>query len=489
MEQTAEEPLTAESVKKWFSGCDDFSSKELELAGMPGEKITMCYIQGTVRNERVNDYILRPIAQDGALARCGSMAEAVERMEEGALYNMGVKRRSTLEEAVRDLVAGWCVLLFPGEREALSLFAGTEEKRGVSSPDGETVLKGSRESFVESVRTNTGMVRRYLKASELKVREIVVGRRSRTAVDVLYLEGVADPALADEVQRRLKEIDVDAVLSSAGLEEYLTDTRHTAFPMLQHTERPDKFCEGLAEGRVGILAEGLAFGYLAPGVFGDYMRSGQDRAENWILASALTVLRYLCLLITLFLPALYIAMVTFHQEMIPTRLALSILAAKQDVPFLTAFEVLILLLAFELLQEAGLRLPQSIGQTVSIIGGLVVGSAAVEAKIISPAVLIAVSIAGIAGYTMPSQEFGGGLRVWRFALAVLAGIAGLFGIVAGGAALVIHLAGLESCGVPYLTPFTGSGASSRLRAVIREPMPEDKLRPLSIRPADKRRQK
>ena len=214
------------------------------------------------------------------------------------------------------------------------------------------------------------------------------------------------------------------------------DETSTAFPLVLYTERPDRFCAGLAQGRVGILVEGLPLGYLCPGTAGEFLRAPQDKSNNWMTASVLTLLRCLCIFGTLLLTAVYIAMVNFHQEMIPTRLALSIIAAKRDVPFLSVFEVLILLLAFEILQEAGLRLPQSIGQTVSIIGGLVVGTAAVEAKIVSPAVLIVVSIAGIAGYTMPSQEVAGALRIWRFLLAVLASAAGLFGVVAGAAMLV-----------------------------------------------------
>lgn len=208
-----------------------------------------------------------------------------------------------------------------------------------------------------------------------------------------------------------------------------------------------------------------------------------------MVASALTVLRWVCLLGTLYLSAVYVAMVNFHPEMIPTRLALSIMAARRDVPFSTLFETLLLLLAFEVLQEAGLRLPQSIGQTVSILGGLVVGSAAVEAKLISPAVLVVVAVAGIAGYTMPSQDLAGALRLWRFLLTVLAGLAGLFGVLMGTAFLVGHLAGLESFGAAYLTPFAAnSGEQVEGETVLRQPLPRDKLRPGYLKPENRRKQ-
>ena len=429
------------------------------------------------------------MAQDAALAE-GDMQSVMARMEKGALYNLDAERRDRMDAAVADLIGGNCLLLFPGEKQALSFNVGTEEKRSISPPENETVLKGSRDSFVESIRTNTSLTRRHLKAPELKIKEQIVGRQSLTTVDILYVEDIADPALVQSVERRLEHIDIDAVLATGNVEEYIVDRTGTAFPLIQYTERPDKFCAGLVEGQVGILIDGLPLGYLAPGVLGDFLQAPQDKSESWLLASALTLLRYLCMLGTLLLPALYVAMVTFHQEMIPTRLALSIIAAKQDVPFRSVFEVIVLLLAFEILQEAGLRLPQSIGQTVSIIGGLVVGSAAVEAKIISPAVLIVVAIAGIAGYTMPSQEVAGALRIWRFLLALLASAAGLFGVVAGLSALVIHLAGIESFGVSYLTPFaSNAGEQVEGHAVFRQPLPRVKQRPAALKTRNRRNQK
>ncbi len=482
-------PLSLESLEEVFRDAVDFSRRQVQLAGDPGKVVTLCYIGGMVRMERVSDYVLRPMAQDRGLLECANMAAVMEYMELGALYDLSVERRRDMDRAAADLVEGNCLLFFPGETEALSFNVGTEEKRSVSAPENETVLKGARDAFVESIRTNTSLVRRHLKAPELKIREQVVGRQSLTTVDVLYVEGITDPALPAQVEKRLAEIDIDAVLATGNIEEYLTGQIRTPFPLLQHTERPDRFCGGLAEGRVGVLIDGLPLGYLAPGVIGDFLRAPQDKSSNWMVASMLTVLRYACLLVTLVLPALYVAMVTFHQEMIPTRLALSIIAAKRDVPFITVFEVLILLIAFEILQEAGLRLPQSIGQTVSIIGGLVVGTAAVEAKIISPAVLIVVAIAGIAGYTMPSQEVAGALRLWRFLLALLAGAAGLFGAMMGLAALVCHLAGIESFGVSYLTPFAANqGEQVEGRAVLRQPLPKTKLRPAALKTRNKRNQ-
>ena len=472
-------PLTLclENLGRVFDRCADYQTRTVCLAGAGERTLTVCYIDGMDRTERLNDYVLRPLAQDERLARVPE-GELLEHLRQGALYAQQVHRRTTLDQVAADLMGGCCALFLPGEGAALTVPVSTEEKRSVGEPENEPSLKGARDSFVESLRTNTSIVRRHLKAPELRIREQVVGRQSVTSVDILYIEGLTNPHLVEQVAAQLADIDIDAVLATGNIEEYIVPAARTAFPLVQYTERSDRFCAGLAEGRVGILIDGLPLGYLAPGVLGDFLQAPQDKSESWLLASALTLLRYLCMLGTLLLPALYVAMVTFHQEMIPTRLALSIIAAKQDVPFRSVFEVIVLLLAFEILQEAGLRLPQSIGQTVSIIGGLVVGSAAVEAKIISPAVLIVVAIAGIAGYTMPSQEVAGALRIWRFLLALLASAAGLFGVVAGLSALVIHLAGIESFGVSYLTPFaSNAGEQVEGHAVFRQPLPQVKQRP------------
>jgi hypothetical protein len=486
-EPRIELPLTVESLQSVFAGCVDFTARPLELHGDPGRVVTLCFVSGMVRLERACDYLLRPLAQSDALADC-TLEEAYQRMQRGGVYDLNVTARETMDQAVGALIDGDCLLVF-GQGKALSFSTGTEEKRSVSDPENEPSVKGAKDAFVESVRTNTSLVRRRLRAPELKVEEQIVGRQSLTPVDLLYIEGITDPALVEETRRRIEAIDIDALLMTGNLEEYIVDEVDTAFPLIAYTERPDRFCSGLVGGRVGILIDGIPLGYLLPGTVGQFFRTSQDKSENWMVASALSVLRYVCMLITLFLPSLYIAAVTFHPEMIPLKLARSINAAKTDVPFTTVFEVLIMLLAFEVLQEAGLRLPAAIGQTVSILGGLVVGTAAVEAKIVSPAVLIVVAIAGIAGYTMPSQDFAGALRIWRFLLAVAASVAGCFGMVLVGAVLVCRLASIESFGVAYLTPFaSNAGEQVEGHAVLRQPLSRVKLRENYLNTRNRRNQ-
>lgn len=482
-------PLTVEHVEAVFEGCVDFAKRTAFLGGDPARPVTLCYISGMVKMERASDYVLRPLAQDRALAETETMAGAMDLILGGALYNLSVEKRTTMDQVVFDMIGGNCVLFFPGEAAALSFNTGTEEKRSISPSENEPPLKGPRDSFVESIRTNTSLLRRRVRTPDLKIKELLVGRQTVTPVDICWIDGLTNPETVAAVERRVADIDIDALIATGNLEEYISDSIRTAFPLLAYTERPDRFSAGVVEGRVGVLVDGLPLGFLMPGTISQFFKTPQDKSQSWMVASLLTVLRYLCMLTTLFLPALYIAAVTFHPEMLPTQLALSMIAAKQDVPFTTVFEVLLMLVAFEIIQEAGLRLPGSIGQTVSILGGLVVGSAAVEARIVSPAVLIAVAVAGIAGYTMPSQDFAGALRIWRFVLAALASLAGMFGVAVGGAVLICHLATLESFGVAYLTPFAANaGDQVEGHTVLRQPLPHVKLREAALKTKNRRNQ-
>lgn len=479
--------LTLERFTQVFHDCADFSLRHLRLWGEDGPEAVLCSIVGMARTERVNDYILRPLLRSGPPPE---NADLPAWLAASVLYNQDVRVETSLDRAVGGVINGSCAIFLSGCPGALLAAAATEEKRAVGEPENEPALKGARDSFVESLRTNTSLVRRRLRAPELKVREHIVGRQTLTPVDVLWLDGIADPDTVARLDRGLADLDIDGIEAAGDLEEYLTGNLSTPFPLMPYTQRPDRFCRGLLEGRVGLLADGIPLGWLAPGTLDQFFKTGQDRAYHWMAASALRLIRYSCAALTILLPGLYIALVTFHPEAIPVKLALSIVAAKQEVPFSTIFEVLIMLLSFEVIQEAGLRLPGPIGATVSILGGLVVGNAAVEARIVSPAVLIAVAIAGVAGYTQPSQDLGSALRLWRFLLAILASLGGLFGLTAGCAALIYHLAALETFGVPYLAPFTtGRPTPARGPSLLRLPLPWQKWRDGPIHTRNRRNQR
>ena len=469
--------LTLGHLKLVFRDCADFEVRTVHPGGDLRQELHVCYLNGMAKTERLNEYVLQPLLRERSLAGLGPDL-LLNVLEESVLCTQQVTPTGSMDEAALALANGSCLLLCPGgEGRGLLLPVATEEKRSILEPGNEPALKGSRESFVESLRTNTSLVRRRLRAPELRIREHTVGRQSLTPVDVVYLEHIADPAAVAQVTEKLERMDVDGVESAGDLEEYLVPAARSPFPLIADTQRPDRFCRGLLEGRVGVLCDGVPLGFLLPGTLDLFFRTGQDRAYHWMAATALRLLRYLCALTTLLLPGLYIALVTYHPEAIPVKLALSIAAAKQNVPFSTIFEVLTMLLAFEVVQEAGLRFPGPIGATVSILGGLVVGNAAVEAHIVSPAVLIAVAVAGVAGYTIPDQDLSNALRLWRFLLSVLASLGGLFGLAAGWFLLVLHLAGLNSFGVAYLAPFTaGAGDHLTQPSLIRPPLPFSKWR-------------
>ena len=433
------------AVRARFAGAGDLIARRVQAGG---QWLTLYAIDGLTSGGDISQYVLRPLMamekQDMASLYASALYSAV--------YNAVAVECTGVEDCAAKMLGGFCVVLFPGAG-ALAFEVKSGEKRSPAPPEVENTVKGPKDAFTETLRTNTALLRRHLRTDKLRLREIPVGSASPTAVTVASLEGVTDPALVARVIARLEAVNAEALLSPASVEEYLTGSRPTAFPLAQYTERADKLAQGLLEGRVGVLVDGLPLGYLLPVCLADFMQTPEDRSTDYLSASFLRVLRYGAALVSLFLPALFIAMTGFDPEMIPLPLLDAIIESKQSVPFPTVFEVLGLLLAFEVLQEAGLSMPRSIGQTLSIIGGLVVGTAAVEARLISPSALIVVAAAGICGYTLPGREFSDALRLWRLILAVSASLSGLFGMTAAFLLLLIRLASLESFGRSYLAPF------------------------------------
>ena len=466
--------LTDENIRKIFAGAGDFNTRTLQC----GPFTLYAYaIDGLTSGADISEYVFQPVM---TMLEGQAMADLYHNALNGAVVNSVGQACKDLTDVALKLVNGFCVILFPGVG-ALAFETKTGEKRGISPPDLENTTKGAKDAFVETIRTNTSLVRRHLRTPDLRFYETQVGRRSVTNVAVVYIEGLTNPALVERMKTRLRSIDIDGLVSPSAVEEYLTGSRATAFPLLQYTERADRFCQSLLDGRVGLFADGIPIGYLAPVDIGYLMNSPEDLGRDYVSASCVRILRYLALLLSLLLPAIYIAMVDFHSGLLPAGLYQVIRKSKESVPFSSPWEVLGLLIAFELLQESGVHLPQSIGQSVSIIGGIVVGTVGVEAGLISPIALIMVSLAGVCGFVLPNRDLASAVRVWRFALAVVSSFGGLWGVGIGIGVLLIHLASIKSLGVSYFHPVEAG--------ILRRRMVKSKLRSPRTDSIDKRNQR
>lgn len=464
--------MTDENICSIFSGAADFNTRTLQC----GNYILYAYaIDGLTSGGDASEYIIKPIVEQLA---GNSMKALYDRALHGVVVNSVAKPCENLDAVATFLVNGFCVVLFPGAG-AIAFEVKTGEKRSLSGPELEHTTKGPKDAFVETVRTNTSLIRRHLRTPDLRLYETTVGRRSLTNVTVIWIDGITNPEYVDRMKARLDAIDIDGLVNPSSVEEYITGSRRTPFPLLQYTERTDRFCNGLLRGRVGLFVDGLPLGYLAPVDIGYLMDSPEDLARDYISASWVRLLRYGALILGLLLPALYIAFTMYHPGWIPAALAGVI--QQNKVAFSPAWEVLGLLLAFELLQESGIHLPQSIGQSVSIIGGIVVGTAGVEAGLISSMALIVVSLAGVCGFVLPNRDLAAAIRFCRFVLGIAGAVAGLWGVSLGCATIIAHLATQKSLGVTYITPFESS--------LIRKRIKENKTRDRRLHPMDKRKQK
>ncbi len=452
MNETKSVPVTQEALRGLFTGCADYTERFIRCGLTAELSLPVCWLDGVVSGSALGLEILRPLTE---LLRAGDLSgedAALERCLAGLVYRCSAERITDLDAAAEALCRGCCLVLFEELGCALSFETRSAQRRAVAEPSLEKSLKGGKDSFTETLRVNTALVRQRLNTPSLKLTESSLGRRSRTRVALLYLEGAARAETVRELARRLDRVDVEALLSLGPLERGLADCPASPFPQLLHTERPDRFAMHLDQGRVGLLVDGLPVGLLLPASLPAFLEVTGDGGMHPLVSGSLAALRWLALGIGLLLPGFYTAVALYHPEMIPTRLLLSIIRAEQDLPFSTALEVLGMLAAFSLLQEAGLRMPNPIGDTVSIIGALIVGQAAVEAKLVSPIAIIVVAVSGIACYTLPSQDLGFALRLGRLALLLGAIFAGLYGLGLAGCLLLLHLAELESFGTPYLSP-------------------------------------
>ncbi len=489
-ENVAEElPLTGKveethiKLAEIFKNCYDIVLRRFTV-GKDRTECLLAYIEGIVDKTRVNDNILKALmtetrqAEDkGGPVGPGSLMEMVRNTS----ISVGrVEEVFTMKEVVRHILAAGCVLFMDGSSHALVIHTIGELGRSVEQPVSETVVRGPFEAFTERLNVNTALLRKRIKSPDLKMEKFVLGRLSKTDVVLVYVRGLADEGTLDEIRERINRIDTDMIVDSSYIEQFIQDSPFSPFPQAEAAEKPDGCAAALAEGRFVILVDGSPISILVPAVFVHFLGSSSDYYERFYFASFIRLIRYISLLIALLGPSIYIALTTYHQEMIPTPLLINIAIGRAEVPFPAIIEALLMEITFEILREAGVRLPPPVGQAVSIVGALVVGEAAYQAGIVSRAMVIVVAITGIASFTIPAFNTGISIRLLRFPIMFLAAALGVFGIIMGVLTILIHMASLRSVGVPFLSPITPVSLGDWKDAVVRFPLWSLRTRPAFI---------
>ncbi|QQE76061.1 spore germination protein [Brevibacillus composti] len=457
-----------EIIKHLFQDCSDFVVREFQLKN----SVHGCaiFVDGLIDTKQVNEALESLMIEKGG-------ADDVQVIESEILPVSQITQVTNYKDLLMAVLSGDTGILIEGNSIALTLGIRGAEKRSVNEPEGESVVRGPREGFIENIRTNTSLLRRRLKTPRLKMKSVVVGKQTNTNIVVAFMDGIVDPEVRDEVLARIEKINIDAVLESGYIEEMIQDNTYSPFPQVQYSERPDTVAAALLEGRVAVFVDGTPMVLIVPTTFWMMMQANEDYYERFQMATLIRWLRYLFLVVSLLTPAGYVAVTTFHPEMLPTTLLLSIAAAREAIPFPAVVEALIMEISFEALREAGIRLPKTVGQAVSILGALVVGQAAVQAGIVSAPMVIVVSITGIASFTVPHFNASIALRMLRFPLMFAASFLGIYGILIGIVLIMGHMANLRSFGVPYLSPLAPMSVGDFKDVLIRTPWPHLKQRP------------
>lgn len=478
----------AEQLSQLLGQSTDLVSKRLQL----GEhtELIVFYIDGLIDNQLLHNSILYSL-QEGRI--CDLLEEEdperkIELLSKRVLLAGDVMVVRDYAPFVHDLLSGNVMIMVEGSAAALRIALPGWEDRNVSEPSSQSVVRGPMEGFTENLRTNTALIRRKIKDSQLWLETMQIGRVTQTSVSIMYLKHIANPDLVAEVKRRLNAIDTDSILESGYIEEFIQDTAVTPFPTIYNSDRPDTIAGGVLEGKVAILVDGTPFVLLAPTVFVSFFQSAEDYYQRADISTLLRGIRFLAFFLTMFAPAFYVAITTYHQEMIPTNLVISLAAQRETVPFPAFVEAVIMELTYEILREAGVRIPKNVGQAVSIVGTLVIGQAAVAAGFISSAMVIIVSITAISSFVIPEAGMSVAARIMRFVMIGLAGFMGLFGILCGVFMLVLHLVSLRSFGVPYLSPIGPYIREDLKDSIFRLTWPLLRTRPKQNRTQNLRRQ-
>lgn len=446
-------------------------------------KAAFVYIDGMADKILLDNFVLEPLMEENI------DIQKVEDIKEKILAVSDLREVSDLSEGINAMLSGDTLMLIDGLGVAYVLATRFWPARGVSEPSGETVVRGARDGFTETIRFNTVLIRRRIRDTRLKIVPKVLGTRSKTDVVLMYIDDIVNQNVLDELNKRIDEINIDAVLDSGYVEQMIEDNNFSIFPQIQSTERPDVVAAALYEGRVAVLVDNSPFAIVAPVTLPNLLQSPDDYYQRWIQSSIMRCIRIFALILSIVLPALYVAVTSFHTAIIPTKLAYSIAGSREGVPFPAFVEALIMEVSLALLLEAIVHLPKPVGATIGIVGGLIIGQAAVSAGIVSPIMIIIVGVTAITEFITPNYGITSALRIIRFLLLIASAIVGLYGIMLGLLVVLIQLIRLKSFGIPYLAPTVNPNIRDFKDMYVRLPFKFFKERPEYMKTKDKIRQK
>lgn len=457
------------NIKKRTGNSSDMVIRYIKIGERAAIQAAVIYIDGIVDNQSIQELLVDTMMKDDVFSEPITPQNAFTLLKEDVIGIGDVAILHTWGEVFPALMSGDTLILIDGNNHAMS--AGTKggEWRSIQEPTTQLVVRGSKEGFTESIAKNMPMVRRIIKSPDLWVETMKIGKVTQTDVSMMYINGIANDKIVKEVKQRLNQINIDSILESGYVEQLIEDQTYTTFPTMYHTERPDIVAGNLLEGRIAIFVDGTPFVLIAPAVFIQFFQSPEDYYSRFDIATSIRFLRILIFFISLIAPATYVAITTFHQEMVPTKLLIAIAAQREDVPFPSLVEALIMEVTFEILREAGIRLPRAIGSAVSIVGALVIGQASVQAGIVSPAMVIVVAMTAIASFATPSFAIAISARLIRFVFMIAAATFGFYGIILCFLMMIVHLCSLRSFGVPYMTPLAPFIPSNSGDTIVRMP--------------------
>lgn len=440
--------------------------------------LAIIYISGLIDKDMVNNYILQPLIK-----------EDIASLDLGNVIPIGkIEKINNLGQVKDSLLHGSTILIVNGQDFAYKVETPGWPQRDVKEPLIESSIRGAQQGFVETISQNIALIRKYLPDDELKIKEFTVGLRGKTKVSIIYIDDITNQSYLKIIEDRISYINIDAILNIGELEELIEDNSLSLFPQSVITERPDSVASHILQGRVALVMDGSPNVLILPVTFNTFFQSVDDYGSRWIVATFIRILRYLAVGITLFLPAIYIAAISYHYELIPLQLLISIAETRDKVPYPPILEAILMELVLEMLREAGIRLPAPIGQTVGIVGGIVIGQAAVEAGLVSNIMVIVVAMTAISSFIIPNQDMASGVRLFRFPIMIAAFLFGLLGIMIGLMIIVAHLISLKSLGNPYFAPITPTRFKDWKDFIFRFPVWSMSKRPISTRPKQDMRQ-